>query len=110
MVLASLLDTGAWLSYVSSSLACRIEKELKGVRGTGRYKVIDAFQKAHYFLNDISFRVSLRTGDRDTDVKSWIVKAVVVNIDFATELLLGLKDIKRMKLFRHIPELVEDVD
>ena len=61
-------------------------------------------------MNDISFRVSLRTGDPDTDVKSWIVKAVVVNIDFAAEFLLGLKDIRKMKLFRHIPELVEDVD
>jgi hypothetical protein len=64
IVKQTLLDTGAWLSYVSLSFANKIEKELKGVRGKGRYKVIDPFQKAHYFFDDISFCISLNTGGR----------------------------------------------
>ena len=36
------------------------------------------------------------------------MKAVIVNIDFAADILLGLKDIKRIKLFKYIPDLVED--
>ena len=44
------------------------------------------------------------------DKKSWVIKAVIVNIEFTTDFLLGLQDIRKIKLFRYIPELVEDVD
>jgi hypothetical protein len=107
IITPTLVDTGAWLSYITLSLAIKIEKEFGGIRGKGRYKVIDAFQKAHYFFDDISFRVSLSTGDSEVDNKSWLIKAVVVNIDFAADFLLGLRDIKRIKLFKYIPDLVE---
>ena len=103
----TLLDTGAWLSYVSLSFANKIEKELMGVRGKGRYKVIDPFQKAHYFFDDISFCMSLITGDIEIDQKTWPIKAVIVNIDFTADFLLGLKDIKRVRLFKYLPDLVE---
>ena len=42
------------------------------------------------------------------DNKSWVVKAIIVNIDFTTDFLLGLQDIRKIILFRHIPELVEN--
>ena len=95
---------------VTLSFASRLEKEFNGVRGKGKYKVIDPFQKAHYFFDDISFRVGLNTGDPKGDNKSWVVKAIIVIIDFTTDFLLGLQDIRKIKLFRHIPELVEDSD
>jgi hypothetical protein len=63
LIKPTLLDTGARLSYVSLSFASRLEKEFKGIRGKGKYKVIDPFQKAHYFCNDISFKIGLNTGD-----------------------------------------------
>ena len=50
----------------------------------------------------------MNTGDEGVDKKSWIVKAVIVNIDFTSDFLMGLRDIRRIKLFRYIPELVED--
>ena len=108
MKLRTLVDTGANLSFITISLAKKIEKEFLGVRGTGRYKVIDAFLKAHYFVDNISFRVKLNTGNPSIDTFSWTIKAVIVDIDFTAEFILGLHDIKRIRLFKYIPELVEE--
>ena len=106
--LSTLVDTGANLSFVTVSLSERIEKYFLGIRGIGNYKVTDAFLKAHYFRDNISFRIRLNTGNPRVDSKSWIIKAVIVDIDFTSDFLLGLNDIKMIKLFRYVPECVED--
>jgi hypothetical protein len=108
MRIRTLIDTGANLSFISVSLSDRIEKEFLGVRGIGNYKVTDAFLKAYYFKDNLSFRVRLNTGNPEIDARSWLIKAVIVDIDFTADFLLGLSDIKRIKLFRYLPECVED--
>jgi hypothetical protein len=37
-----------------------------------------------------------------------LIKAVIVNIDFTADFLLGFRDIRRLKLFKYPPDLVED--
>ena len=104
----TLIDTGANLSFISISLSDKLEKELLGVRGIGNYKVTDAFLKAYYFKDNLTFRIRLNTGNPDIDSKSWLITAVIVDIDFTADFLLGLSDIKKIKLFRYLPECVED--
>jgi len=106
--LGTLIDTGANLSFISNSLSDKLEKDSLGVRGIGNYKVTDAFLKAYYFKDNLTFRIRLNTGNPDIDSKSWLITAVIVDIDFTADFLLGLSDIKRIKLFRYLPECVEN--
>ena len=39
-----------------------------------------------------------------------MITAVIVDINFTADILLGLSDIKRIKLFRYLPECVENND
>ena len=110
IIMRTLIDTGANLSFISISLSDKLEKELLGVRGIGNYKVTDAFLKAYYFKDNLTFRIRLNTGDTVIDSKSWLITAVIVNIDFTADFLLGLSDIKKIKLFRYLPECVEESD
>ncbi len=52
----------------------------------------------------------MNTGNPEIDSKSWLITAVIVDIDFIADFLLGLSDIRKIKLFRYLPECVEESD
>ena len=52
----------------------------------------------------------MNTGNSEIDSMSWSITAVIVDIDFTADFLLGLSDIRKIKLFRYLPECVEESD
>jgi hypothetical protein len=43
-------------------------------------------------------------------VEVFSIKAVIIDIPLLSDVIIGLRTIKRIKLFKYLPELVEDED
>jgi hypothetical protein len=104
-----LIDTGADLSFISDRLAGILRKRGVGVEGTGNYKVIDAFLKVHFFNENITFNFIFKDLiNLKRNPLYFSITCVVVDIPMSSDLIMGLKDIKRMNVFSLLPHLVEE--
>ncbi len=107
MVSRSLIDTGADLSFISSTKARGLLRRGIGKLDKGRYKVVDAFLKAHFFSESLTVDFVF-----DELIKSMLsetcftIKLVIVDIPLNSEVIIDLADIRRLRIFDLLPHLV----
>jgi hypothetical protein len=107
MVSRSLIDTGADLSFISSTKARGLLRRGIGKLDKGRYKVVDAFLKGHFFSESLT--VDLVFGELIKLMLSetcFTIKLVIVDIPLNSEVIIGLADIRRLRIFDLLPHLV----
>jgi hypothetical protein len=107
MVARSLIDTGADLSFISATKARGLLRRGIGKLDKGRYKVVDAFLKAHFFSEsltvDFVFDELIKSRLSET---FFTIKLVIVDIPLNSEVIIGLTDIRRLRIFDLLPHLV----
>ncbi len=107
MVVRCLCDTGADLSFITKALAEKVERRNRGGKGEGKYKVIDAFKRVHYFTENITITF-LFENLINLPNSLFSCKFVIVDIPFNSDVILGLGDIRRLRVFSLIPHLISE--
>ena len=110
-VVRCLCDTGADLSFITKALAEEVERRNRGVKGEGKYKVMDAFKRIHFFTENITIEFRFESLINLKDQGSlFSCKFVIVDIPFNSDVILGLKDIRRLRVFSLIPHLITETE
>ena len=107
IVVRCLCDTGADLSFITKTLAEKVERRNRGGKGEGKYKVIDAFKRVHYFTENITITFLFENLINLPD-SLFSCKFVIVDIPFNSDVILGLGDIRRLRVFSLIPHLISE--
>jgi hypothetical protein len=105
--LKALLDTGADLNFISCRVAEELIKKGIGFRGKGKYRIIDAFKETRLFYEHLNFKFTM-SDFKSGNKKTMLIKAVIIDIPFLSDVIIGLRTIKKFRLFRNLPSLVED--
>ncbi len=93
MVVRCLCDMGADLSFITKALAEKVERRNRGGKGEGKYKVIDAFKRVHYFTENITITFLF---ENLINLPNSLLscKFVIVDIPFNSDVILGDDDIE----------------
>jgi hypothetical protein len=98
-----LIDTGATKSFISQGWGLKLIEEGMVVR-EGKFKVIDAFGKSHVLSGLINLKFSIENSIN----KLFELEAILVEMPLAFDVIIGWEDIRRLKVFELMPDLLED--
>ena len=108
--LRALADTGADLNVISSRVAKGLVERGVGLVGKGKYRIVDAFERVRIFHEHITFNLVFDDIKTNSEKQVFTITAVIIDIPLLSSLIIGLPSIKKFKLFRLLPELVEGTD
>ena len=92
LVMSCLVDTGADLSFISKRKAVEVLRKWVGAGGNGKYRVTDAFLKSHFFNENIAINLLFEDLINYETINKWfLIKFVVVDIPFSSDVIIGLK-------------------
>ena len=104
--LRALVDSGADLNFISSSLAEVLIEKGVGYKGKGIYRITDAFTVERTFYENLTFKFKFDDlKDKEND-REFTIKAVIIDIPLQCDCILGLLQIKKDGIFRILPWLV----
>ena len=110
LTLRALADTGADINVISSRIAVDLIERGIGVRGIAKYRIIDAFLKTRLFYEHVTFNFILDDLSGNETNRTFQIQAVIIDIPLLSDVIIGLPTIRKIKMFRLLPELVEDND
>ena len=84
-----------------------IEKGL-GYKGKGNYRITDAFTVERTFYENLTFKFKFDDLKDTNNDRMFTIKAEVIDIPLQCDCIIGLTQIKKDKIFKILPGLVEE--